>query len=90
MKLSQEEKAALENLSKSEKVFDQDAQYRDSAGRTLTEIQQANVNYRLNPKRIGLMGYDNPLAEREAKIEDPRYTLYNENTKYIFDGTRKK
>ena len=85
MKLTQEEKAALDALSNSDD-FNQDARYRDSAGRTLTEIQQAAVSYKLDPKREGLMAYDNPSAEKYAKINDPRYTLYYEEIK---DNDRK-
>lgn len=90
MKLSPEEKAALDALSTTDDCFDQDAPYRDSAGRTLTEIQQANVNYTLNPARKGLMCYDSSYAEKLAKIKDPRYTFYDKETQYIWDGTRKK
>jgi len=76
MNLSEEEKAALDALSSPDDVFDQDAPYRDSAGRTLTEIQQANVPYKLDPRRRGLMAYDKMHEEKEAKIKDPRYTKY--------------
>ena len=71
-------KKELETIAKLADVIelDQEARYRDSAGRTLTEIQQSKVEYRLNPRREGLMFYDNHLAELEAKRADPRYTDY--------------
>ena len=84
MKLSKEELAALGKLSEPE-VIDQDARYRDSAGRTLTEIQQASVVYELNPAREGLMCYDGPSAEYAAKMADSRYTRYK-NTIYGHRG----
>ena len=73
MKLNKKE---LEAIAKLADVIDQEARYRDSAGRTLTEIQQSKVGYKLHPGREGLMYYDNQFAELEAKRADPRYTDY--------------
>ena len=71
-------KKELETIAKLADVseLDQEARYRDSAGRTLTEIQQSQVEHKLNPGREGLMFYDCPAAELEAKRNDPRYTNY--------------
>ena len=71
------DKKELEALARlSDEELDQEARYRDSEGRTLTEIQQSKVDYKLNPRRRGLMWYDNHFAELRAKQNDPRYTNY--------------
>ncbi len=72
MELSEKEASSIDKLSE----LDQDARYRDPDGRTLTEIQQSKVSYRLNPSREGLMHYDNRIAEKKAKSADPRYFYY--------------
>jgi len=79
-KLNKKEMAAMAKLIDTP-VLDQNARYRDSAGRTLTEIQQSKVSYRLNPKREGIMVYDNVVAEKQAKCEDPRYTEWEKDIK---------
>ncbi len=76
MKLTKKELAATGNLAAKQEL-DQSARYRDIHGRTLTEIHQSKVDYTLNPKREGLVCYDNAFAELEAKNADPRYTQYN-------------
>ena len=75
MKLNKKELEAIAKLADVSEL-DQEARYRDSAGRSLTEIRQGEVDYKLHPGREGLMFYDNQLAELEAKRNDPRYTNY--------------
>ena len=75
MKLTDEEREALDALA-GEPELDQDTRYRDSTGRTLTEIEQDSVSYKIDPRREGLMCYDNSHAELKAKRRDPRYTKY--------------
>jgi len=73
MELTKAERDLLAALAED---IDQDARYRDATGRTLTEIQQDSVKYRLDPRREGIMFYDNANAELAAKRRDPRYTNY--------------
>ena len=75
MVLSKKEKLALDGIDSPED-FDQDAPYRDIAGRTLTEIHESETG-RKSGFAPGLMCYDNTCAELMAKNADPRYTEYN-------------
>lgn len=71
MNLTPKELAATGKLSDN---FDQHARFLDINGLNLTQIQQKKVDYKLNPKREGLMHYDNRFAEKQAKIAGERYT----------------